>query len=52
MHKVYEKDKCAYMFQVNKNKMIIDIQSHGAPKLNLSVRFLSRISTAMLLRMR
>ena len=34
MHKVYEKDKCAYMFQVNKNKMIIDIQSHGAPKLN------------------
>ena len=25
MHKVYEKDKCAYMFRVNKNKMIIDI---------------------------
>ena len=34
MHKVYEKDKCAYMFRVDKNKMIIDIQSHGAPKLN------------------
>jgi len=53
MHKAYEKDKCAYMFRVNKNKMIIQLRCYCAcarrlpGKQEMLLLFQTSISTGL-----